>query len=62
MSELTEFKVSGQLPGEAFAIELLKFIAKVIEGQPPEVKAKYWEMALEDYKAWREFWRNLTNK
>lgn len=42
-------------PYEDLAIELVRLVGKVIEGQPQEVKADLWRMYVEDVKAWREF-------
>lgn len=37
-------------------IELvLKIVLAAIEGQPPEVRAEFWRMYLEDVKRWRAF-------
>lgn len=44
------------VPGEAVLLALLGLFTKIIEGQPPEVRAKLWEYYLEDVKAWRTFW------
>ena len=57
-----EIKFSGQLPGEAFACKLLDFILEIVKGQPAEVKAEYWKMALEDYRQWRAFWQGLAGR
>jgi hypothetical protein len=46
-------------PYEEAAIQLIGLIAKVIDGQPPEVRAKLWEMYLEDVREWRAFWARL---
>jgi hypothetical protein len=46
-------------PYEEAAISLIRLIDKVIEGQPPEVKADLWRMYVDDVKEWRAFWSRL---
>jgi hypothetical protein len=46
-------------PYEDVAIALVNLIGKVIEGQPPQVKADLWRIYVEDVKAWRAFWAGL---
>jgi hypothetical protein len=55
MAEPAQVVVHG--PYEDLAIAALRVIEKIIEGQPPEIKAKLWEWFAEDMKAWREFWK-----
>ena len=33
-----------------------------IEGQPPDVRAEMARMQFEDFKAWRDFWRQFIPK
>ena len=46
----------------AFATELVKLVEKVMDSQPPEVRADLWKMHLDDVKAWRSFWQGLIPK
>ena len=42
-------------------IELvLKIILLAMDGQPPEIRAEFWRLYLEDVKAWRAFLDKLT--
>lgn len=52
----TEIKLNATFPGELLAVELLKTIQLVIEGQPPEVKNKLWQWYIDDMAAWRKIW------
>jgi hypothetical protein len=47
-------------PYEDLAIALVGLIGKVIDGQPPEVRAELWKIYVEDVKAWREFWGRVS--
>jgi hypothetical protein len=49
--------INLQLPApyEAVAVAALNLVGKIIEGQPPEVKAQLWQCYIEDMKNWREF-------
>jgi hypothetical protein len=40
--------------------KILDIVKIALEGQPPDVRAELWRMYLEDVKAWRAFWANLT--
>lgn len=51
--------VAVQAPYEGVAIALISLVGKLIDGQPPDVKAELWRGYLEDVKAWREFWRGI---
>ncbi len=53
---MPDVNLGVQLPGEALAIEILRLIEKVIDGQPPDVKAELWRQYVEDVRAWRQFW------
>jgi hypothetical protein len=48
--------VAAHGPYEDFAIALINLISKIVDGQPPDVRAELWRMYVEDVKAWREFW------
>jgi hypothetical protein len=54
--------VSLSAPYEAVAIKLIELIMKVIESQPPEVRADLWKMYVDDVKAWRSFWERFAPK
>jgi len=41
---------------------ILKIVLEVIKDQPPEIKAEFWRMYLEDVKKWREFIDKLLPK
>lgn len=49
-------RVSVRGPYEDLAIALIGLITKVIDGQPPEVKARLWEWYIKDMEGWRALW------
>ena len=51
-----EIKVGAMFPGEALAIEALKTVQLIIEGQPADVKAKLWQWYIDDMSGWRKLW------
>lgn len=44
-------------PYEDAIIAVAKVVEKVIEGQPPDVKAELWRMFLADVKEFRAFFK-----
>jgi hypothetical protein len=46
--------VHGQY--EDLGIAIVNLIAKIVEGQSPEIRARLWEGYLKDMDAWRAFW------
>lgn len=51
--------VTAHGPYEDLAIEIVKLIGKIVDGQTPEVKARLWDGYLKDMDAWRAFWAAL---
>lgn len=47
-------------PYEAAIIAIAHLFEKIIESQPPEVRAELWKMYVEDLKAWRAFWQSVA--
>jgi hypothetical protein len=35
---------------------ILKIVLSAMDSQPPEVRAEFWRMHLDDVKAWRALW------
>ncbi len=49
--------IAATFPGELLAIEIVRLIYLIIEGQDPEVRKEHSRMWLEELKAWRDFWK-----
>ena len=44
------------------ALETLKLANKIVDGQPPEVRAKLWELHLRQAERWDAFCAMLAEK
>jgi hypothetical protein len=57
--QLFTIRFEGSLPGEALASKLLDAYIEWRKDMDPDLRRKWDEMQLEDYKQWRAFWAPL---